>query len=485
MPDLLTGIALVALVLSLAALVSGIVERAPVSFPMIFLALGFLLGGPGLGLLHVSAHDPVLETIAIVSLAFVLYLDAVNFRFDELGRGWVVPILALGPGTILTVLFVALAAGLLLELPPLQCLLLGAILASVDPVLLRDVVRDERIPRSIRLALQTEAGTNDIVVLPLILILSAVALGQTGGAADWIGLLVRLFLLGPLAGVVVGAVFTELMKVARARTSISRVYRALYGVGTLLSAYVAGQAVGGSGFLAVFAAGAAVAALDYDLCDCFLEYGETTAELAMLLAFTLFGAMLSAQLGSVALLPALAIAAFALFVARPAAIALALRQAKISRGARAFIGWFGPRGLSTLLFGLLLIIDGVPGAESLFAVAGVVVVVSVVLHGVSAAPLASRYARAVAEATLPEEREGTVAGLFREDAGTEVPRIGVEELAARLAGPNPPIVLDVRSHSAALQDQARIPGSVRVEPDRVADWGAGQPRDRGVVTYCT
>ena len=162
-----------------------------------------------------------------------------------------------------------------------------------------------------------------------------------------------------------------------------------------------------------------------------------------------------------------------------------LRRATVSRGAKAFIGWFGPRGLSTLLFGLLLLIDGVPGAEHLFAVAGVVVVVSVVLHGVSAAPLASRYARAVAETTLPEEREGSAAGLFQENAGAEVPRIGVEELAARLAGQNPPIVLDVRSHSAALHDKAKIPGSIRVEPDRVADWAAGQPRDRGVVTYCT
>src|SRR3990172_1212728 len=113
MPDLLTAIALVAMVLTVAALASGAVERAPVSFPMIFLALGFLLGSPGLGPLRIDPHNTALDTVAILSLAFVLFLDAVNLRFEEIGKDWVVPVLSLGPGTLLTVLFVALTAALL------------------------------------------------------------------------------------------------------------------------------------------------------------------------------------------------------------------------------------------------------------------------------------------------------------------------------------------------------------------------------------
>src|SRR5215212_8759774 len=110
MPNLDTSFALIATVLVLAALGSGIVERAPVSFPMIFLGLGFLLGEGGLGILHVGLHDPTLEVVAILSLAFVLFLDAVNLRFDEVGKNWLVPVLSLGPGTLLTVLIVAGAA---------------------------------------------------------------------------------------------------------------------------------------------------------------------------------------------------------------------------------------------------------------------------------------------------------------------------------------------------------------------------------------
>ena len=484
MPDLETALALLAVVLIVSALASGIVERAPVSFPMIFLGLGFVLGERGLSVIHIDAHDPTLEAIAIISLSFVLFLDAVNLRFDEVGKEWRVPVLALGPGTLLTVAIVAGGAAVVLGTSLLESLLLGAVLASVDPVVLRDVVRDERIPRSVRLALKTEAGTNDLVVLPLILVLSAIALGTIEGASGWLALLVRLFVLGPLAGVAVGLVSVWLIGRARARFDISREYRALYGVGGVLAAYVAGEAVGGSGFLAVFAAGAVVVATDYDLCDCFLEYGEVTAEMAMLLAFILFGALLSTLIGSVPLLRSLLFALLAIGMARPLAIGLVLRRARVSGPARLFIGWFGPRGLSSLLFGLLVVADGVPGAERLLALTGVVVVVSVVVHGTSATPLASWYGRAVARTTLAEEREGTAAGLFRHEPSA-VPRITVQELAARLAGPEPPVVLDVRSRSSYERDGARIPGDARVRPDRVAEWAAGQGRERPVVTYCT
>jgi sodium/hydrogen antiporter len=484
MPDTLIAMALVGMVLLVSALVSGLVERIPVSFPMIFLGLGFLLGERGVGLLHIDAHNAILETIATLSLAFVLFLDALNLEFDRPRRDWVIPMLSLGPGTLLTALFVAVAAALVLRTSPLQALLLGGLLASVDPVLLREVVADERIPRAIRQALQTEAGANDIIVLPIILVLARVALGQTGGFVRWAELLLRLLLLGPLVGAAVGLVTGWLMKLASSRTTISREYRALYGIGSILAAYAAGEAVGGSGFLAVFAAGSTLVAIDYDICDCFLEYGAVTAEMTMLLAFVLFGALLSTLIVTVPLLPALGLALITLVVARPAAIGIVLRHAPISRRGRLFIGWFGPRGLSSLLFGLLLITMGAPGAERLLAIVGVVVIVSTIAHGASAAPLAERYLRAVTQKTLSEERESTGAGLFRLSPG-ETQRVTPDELARQLAGDEPPIVLDVRSRSSYEHDRAQIPGSIRVPPDQVADWAATRSRERAVVTYCT
>lgn len=485
MHDLLIPFALVGAVLMVSGLVSGLVRKAPISVPIIFLGLGFALGEGGFGVLHVDVHDTALEVVGVLSLAFVLFLDAVNLRFDEGKKAWRAPVLALGPGTVLTIAIVAVGAGLILKTSLLESLLLGAILASIDPVVLRDVTRDERVPRSIRQILTTEAGTNDIVVLPAILILTAVSLGQAGGADDWLLTLVRLFLLGPIVGIVVGYVSVWLIEQVRRRTLISREYRALYGVGTILAAYVAGELVGGSGFLAVFAAGAVVVITDYDLCDCFLEYGEVTAEMTMLLAFVLFGALLSTLLGTIPLLPALLFAAVVLLVARPLAIGLVLKRAVVSHQARLFMGWFGPRGLASLLFALLVVSAGVPNAEWLLAVTGVVVVASVIAHGVSATPLIGLYSRAIAREVLPEEREATVEGLFGGDP-EGIPRITPEELARQLASDTPPVVLDVRS-SAALGDGTRIPGAVRVAPDAIPRWAAGQSqgRDRPVVAYCT
>jgi NhaP-type Na+/H+ or K+/H+ antiporter len=480
--DLLVPFAVIAAVLMLSGLVSGIVERAPISVPIIFLGIGLILGE--LGLLREDVRDPALETVAILCLAFVLALDAVNLHFEEGRQSWLAPMLALGPGTLLTMALVAIAARVLLGTDLLQSLLLGAILSSIDPVVLRDVVRDARVPRSIRQELTTEAGTNDIVVLPILLILVPIALGQTSSAADWLALLARLFLLGPLAGAAVGYLSIWVIEHVREITPISRDYRALYGVGTILAAYVAGEAVGGSGFLSVFIAGAVVAMTDYDLCDCFLEYGEITSEMLMLLAFILFGALLSSLTDSIALLPTLLFAIFVLTVARPLAIGVVLRRAVVSKRARLFIGWFGPRGLSSLLFALLVVARGVPDGPRLLAITGVVVIASVVAHGVTATPLAAAYGRAVTRETLPEEREADVEGLFGGEP-ENVPRISPQELAARLAGPRPPVVLDVRSRSAYDSNPIQIPGSVRVTPDQVEEWAAGQPPNQTVVTYCT
>jgi NhaP-type Na+/H+ or K+/H+ antiporter len=484
MSDLVLGMALIAVVLLVSALASGIVEGAPLSFPMIFLGLGFLLGAGGLGVIQIEPHNPVLEAVAIASLALVLFLDAVKIQVDELRSDWRIPMLSLGPGTILIILGIAAAAYGLIGTTPIQSLLLGAILSSTDPVVLRDVLRDERIPRSIRRALSVEAGMNDIVVLPIVLILIAILTARLGGLLDWARFLAQLLILSPLIGMAVGGVGAWLMGRADARFGIRREYQALYGIGLVLAAYAAGQAVQGDGFLAAFFAGLAVTLFNVSLCDCFLEYGEVTAEMAMLLAFVLFGALLSTLLGTVPLLPALALALVVIVVARPLALALVLQRATMSNAARAFIGWFGPRGLNSLLLALLVVQANASGAEQLLAITGVVVLVSVIAHGASATPLSAWYGRRVAQQTLAEEREATATGLFQPDA-SEPPRITPEELAARLMDANPPIVLDVRTRSQYDQDAGQIPGSVRVPPDQIEAWAAKESRARSVVAYCT
>ncbi len=483
---------LAAVVLTVSALASGIVERAPLSFPIIFLGLGFLIGERGFGLLTLSPEDHTLEAIAILTLALVLFLDAVRMEAEELRGAGLAPMLSLGPGTLIIISVAALGANLLLDTSLIESLLLGTILASTDPVVLRDVVRNERIPRSIRRALSIEAGTNDIVILPILLVLIAVANSEAASTVGWATLLAQVLLLGPLVGFAVGAAGAWLMGKADAAFSISREYQALYGIGLVLLAYAGAQGLGGDGFLAAFAAGLGVAILNFDLCDCFLDYGETTTEMTMLLSFVLFGVVISEIALEVPLVPALVLAVVVIFVARPVAIGLVLRRAVMSNAARAFIGWFGPRGLNSLLLALLVVQNEVANAEFLLAVTGIVVTISVVVHGASATPLSTLYGRAIEQRTLQEEREGTAAGLFEGSAG-ETPRIEPEELVGQLEGTNPPVVLDVRTRSQYERDKRQIPGSIRVPTDRIEDWARrliaenpdGEPFVRPVATYCT
>jgi NhaP-type Na+/H+ or K+/H+ antiporter len=198
--DFLLIFAIVAVVLTLTALTSGLVERSPLSFPLMFLGFGFLIGPQRLGIIELKPHDTTLEVVASLTPALVLFLDAVKLQVDELGKRWLIPFMVLGPGTGLIIALGAMPIALLVGFGWLMSIIRGAILASTDPVALREILRDGRIPLSMRQILQIEAGMNDIVVLPVILILIAVAQAEVGSIGGWAQFLSRLLLVGPLIG---------------------------------------------------------------------------------------------------------------------------------------------------------------------------------------------------------------------------------------------------------------------------------------------
>lgn len=482
--ELTLGLGILALVLVASALASGIVERVPISFPMIFIGLGFLLGPLGVGLVRLTPDNQVLRTVAVLTLSLVLFLDAVNLERAQERHDLLVPLLTLGPGTLLVIGVTTVASMLLLHLPVALALLLAAILAPSDPVVLRDVTQDVRLPTVVRRALSIEAGANDAVILPILLVILAVLGNHMGGTADWAIFLFKLLLVGPACGFVIGGFGAWLMTQADARFGIRHEFQSLYGIGLVMAAYATGTTVGVDGFLPAFAAGVAVTVLNQTLCDCFLEYGEATSLIMMLLSFVLFGALLSATIGQVPL-AVLALAAIVVFVARPATVSLLLARApNLSWRGRAFIAWFGPRGLTSLLYALLVITAGLPQGVELLALTGVVVIISVVLHGVSATPLTHWYASSIARQTQQEERQSRFSGLL-EGGPDDVARLTPEGLAEMLGRDEPPLVLDVRTRSQYERDHVRIPGSVRVLPDQVRDWAAAQPQRRLVVLYCT
>ncbi len=484
MNEIVAGFALIAVVLLATPLISGLVDRSPLSFAFLFLLLGLALGEGGLSLIELDSHSLILEIAATLTLSLVLFLDAVKLQVEELRRRWLVPVLVLGPGTLIIIALGAGSIAWLIGLPILVAFMGGAILASTDPVVLREVIRDTRIPRSIRQALRIEAGMNDVVVLPTILILIAVAASASSSFGEWSSFLAKLLLLGPALGFVIGGAGSWAMFQIDKITPIRRELQSIYGLGLVLGSYAAGTAVGGDGFLAAFAAGLAVVLLNQTLCDCFLEYGEVTSEMAMLLSFILFGIVLSGILPDAPLWSTLGLAALVIFVIRPLSLGFVLLRAKMSWEARGFIAWFGPRGLNSLLLALLVVQADLEDAELLLAVVGMVVLVSTILHGASATPLTSWYARRIQNAVHDEERESDAAGIFEAHDET-VPRITVEELRTLMDSDQPPLVLDVRSRMSYEHDNGRLPGDVRVLADQVAEWARVNKPDRRVVAYCT
>lgn len=484
MSDFLLIFGIIAVVLTVTAILSNVVERSVLSFPLMFLGFGFAIGEGGLGLLELGSHDPMLEVVGTLTLALVLFLDATKLQLEELGKRWLVPALILGPGTAIIIVLGALPLHYMLGFGWVVAIAGGAILASTDPVVLREILSDSRIPRSVKQILHIEAGMNDIVVLPVVLILIAVALNEVGGLSGWVVFSAKLLIIGPAIGFVIGGAGSWCLAQIDKKMPVKREYQALYGIGLVLASYSAATAVGGDGFLSAFAAGLAVIVLNQTLCDCFLEYGEVTAEMAMLLTFVLFGAVLSGIIGDADIVPAVVLGVLVIFAIRPVVLGAVLSRARMSWEAHAFVAWFGPRGLNSLLLALLLVHAGVPGAELLLATVGIVVLLSVTIHGASATPITAWYGRKAKEDTLVEERETTAAGLFEPVQGG-VGRMTPEELSELMKSSNPPLVLDVRSRSSYANDGGQIPGGVRVLPDEVATWAKNNYTDRLIVAYCT
>src|ERR1044072_6207349 len=271
--QLVAGLALIGIVIIVSALLSGLVERSGLPWVGVFLAIGAALGPAGLGVFNMTLESPALRVVATLSLTLVLFTDAVTLSISEVKRHSGLAFRMLGPGTVLCAAITALAAWWLLKVPPAYAAILGAALASTDPVLLRGLLRRRDIPDAARQALQLESGLNDVVLLPIVLIALALRAHQRLKAGSLAKLGLDLFVIGPGAGVAIGLVGVAALDLVRKRTGVRRDYESLYSLGVAFSAYAAAEAVHGSGFLAAFAAGLTIAALDVELCDCFIEYG--------------------------------------------------------------------------------------------------------------------------------------------------------------------------------------------------------------------
>ncbi|HEX7359688.1 MAG TPA: cation:proton antiporter [Bryobacteraceae bacterium] len=488
-------LALIGTVITISALLSGLVDRSGFPQVAVFLALGAIIGPFGLNLADVNAHSPILRVVGTLSLVLVLFTDAVSLNLNEVRRQKRLSLLVLGPGTFLSALLIAFISWGLLGLSAPAALVLGAALASTDPVLLRGVLRKPGLDRHVRQALRLEGGMNDAVLLPLVLVgMAWLRHGRSPGATEWAHLGMNILILSPAAGAVVALAGIGMLALVRRRIGVRRDYESIYSLGLAFAAYAAAESTHGSGFLAAFAAGLTISALDVDLCDCFLEYGQTTAEMALMFSFVLFGvSVIWHGLGILALTTLLFIGA--VFASRFAAFIPALLPTELSWANRLRVAWFGPRGLSSLLLILLPVFAGLPQSGYLLTICCLVVLFSVLLHGLSP----NFFIKSPPDAGAPDLRETAVRpaslriadeiGGLNSDLleGKDPEKISVEEVKALEADAIPVFIADARKEKSFRESDENIPGAVRVDPEQSVRSASqlGIPKTAIMAVLCT
>ena len=488
--NLVAILALIGIVIVVASLLSGVVEKTGLPQVAIFLALGALLGPAGFGLFEVTLESTALRVLTTLALLLVLFSDAITMDVRGVRQHKRVASLVIGPGTLLPAFGLAVLAHYLLGISPARSAILGAALASTDPVLLRTLLRSSGLPTDTRLVLRLESGINDVLLLPIVVIaMLVIAAGGSMTVQSVTSHAAGLFVLGPLLGAGVGWAGISLLDAIRSRVGVRRDYESLYALGIAFTAYAAAEWVGGSGFLAAFAAGLTVAMLDVELCDCFLDYGQATAEMFLLLTFLAFGSSLI-WIGLQVMDARTILFAVVAVSIRTIVLLPVLRAARIDRRSQRLIAWLGPRGLSSLLLVMLPVFAGVSGAEQLFAITCLVVLMSVVLHGGGIAIFLRRVARAERESSTHGPTAGATVKLrelpqFNTQAAPDE-KITIDELKAMDFRGEPYRIIDVRTEKAFGADDLIATNALRFAPDDAVKRARDtQLSSRGtLVVYC-
>jgi NhaP-type Na+/H+ or K+/H+ antiporter len=407
------------LVIAYAA-VSMRIEHWPLTMPMVFMGAGLLFDLAGW--IDVSADVGAIALLAEITLAVILFSDAVRIDLRGLRRFLGIPARLLGIGLPLTVLMGAWVNSLLFpDLPFAQVALLAAILAPTDAALGAAVVEDESVPVRERLGLNVESGVNDGLVVPVVAILTAVVLNENQSTSSWAGFIAQQIGWGVVLGVVVGGGAITVLRWAAQRGWSDARFEQLATFVVPIVALFGASAISGNSFIAAFVAGLTFGSLGHDrdgdgmattpLSERLDAFTEDAGQLLAIGAFFVFGNVLLPDVLDHITVAVVACALLTLTVGRMLPVWISLIGTSTKAPTRIFIGWFGPRGLASVVFGLLLLEEtevtselGAVGDE-LFGVIALTVTASVLLHGASAAPGARAYGRWAAKQDDDDDRD--------------------------------------------------------------------------------
>jgi NhaP-type Na+/H+ or K+/H+ antiporter len=361
----------------------------------LFSLFGLIAGPAAFGIISLQISNQALHLLAEVTLILVLFSDAANIDLAQLRRDHDLPVRMLLVGMPLTIALGVIVALLLFDgLGLWEAALLAAILAPTDAALGQAVVSNHLVPVRIRQALNVESGLNDGIALPFILIFAAFASAMQAetGTGDWLLFGAKQVILGPLAGIIVGYVGAKLVASCYRSRWMSQSAEGMIALGLAFGAFALAEVVHGNGFIAAFVAGLTFGNTLKQKCQYLYEFAESEGQILILLTFMAFGAVMIPQAMATVTMGDILFAILALTVIRMLPVHLSLIGTGIKPVTSIFLGWFGPRGLASILFVLLILEQTELANENkLFAIVMVTVALSVALHGMTAGPAARWY----------------------------------------------------------------------------------------------
>ncbi|MEA2332425.1 MAG: sodium/hydrogen antiporter [Thermoleophilaceae bacterium] len=380
--------------LMVGALLAGLARRSVLSLAAVFVVAGFVLGEGGFEVLDVDPTSDFVQGLAVVALILILFRDGLEVEEEMLQKAWHLPFRKLVLAMPLTAALVALATHALTGLGWTESFLVGALLSPTDPVLSSGVVTNPRVPRIIRHSLNLESGLNDGLALPAVLALTAAA--ESRDDFVWWEFVIQDIGVGALTGLLVAFVAARLMPRSKSLLGGPSAHqKALYALGVAFAAY--GAAVlppEGNGFISVFVAAVAFGIWRPDIRKCFETRSEDLIEVVKFSVFLVFGALFTLDTLFADGWAAVAVAAFTLLVARPVAVFAALAgTSQVDAAGKAFMAWFGPRGVATMTFALFVLGSAAPEAQRMVGIAALTVFISVIVHGLTDQPGAEWMAR--------------------------------------------------------------------------------------------
>ena len=377
------------------SLIASRLERRPVNGAFVYVAVGMLLGPQGLGLIDLNVDGEGLKRVAEFTLALCLFTDSSNANLSVLRRIEAIPIRLLLIGLPLTI---ALGLGLgFLIFPDLgffEIALIATMLAPTDAALGKAVVTNPTVPDKVRESLNVESGLNDGICVPVILFFLALAAGsvEASGSA---GLVVKLTLevigIGAATGLILAVLGGLALRTCARRGWVADTWTQIPVIALALLCFGSAQWLGGSGFIACFVGGLAFGGLARQHKEDFLRAAEGAGDTLALMVWFTYGTVAIGLLFNQFSWQAVVYAVLSLTVVRMLPVYLCLIGKGLQRDTLLFIGWFGPRGLASIVFAVMVMGEHLPGNDTILTTVAWTIVLSIVGHGLTANPLASVY----------------------------------------------------------------------------------------------